>query len=150
MKRVLGIAAILLAGMFSPLVYSDEVPLTGFFGVDVLVSICDDNDGDGYEDAACGGDDCNDSNPNIFPTNPNSNCDCAEPTPQGTTEICGNGIDEDCNGADLTCGPCAETAAASTIGSRPGPEAPDLGSLLCYFLLPVGVLIGIIFWRRKR
>ena len=44
-----------------------------------------DNDGDGYtaEDG-----DCNDSNSNVYP---------------GASEICGDGIDQDCNGNDLTC-----------------------------------------------
>ncbi len=53
---------------------------------------CPDADGDGYLDAACGGTDCNDSDPAINPA---------------AAEICGNGIDENCNGASddvcLTC-----------------------------------------------
>jgi hypothetical protein len=44
-----------------------------------------DNDGDGYSENQG---DCNDNNPNIYP---------------GATEICGDGIDQDCNGADLIC-----------------------------------------------
>jgi hypothetical protein len=47
-----------------------------------------DLDNDGYNSTASGGIDCNDSNASINP---------------GATDICGNAIDEDCSGADLSC-----------------------------------------------
>ncbi len=44
---------------------------------------CPDNDGDGYTDEACGGIDCDDSDPDVNP---------------GADEDCDNGIDDDCDG----------------------------------------------------
>ncbi|MCP4343097.1 MAG: hypothetical protein GY799_30540, partial [Desulfobulbaceae bacterium] len=53
---------------------------------------CPDVDGDGFLDAACGGDDCNDLDATINPA---------------SAEVCGNAVDENCNGASddvcLTC-----------------------------------------------
>ncbi len=44
---------------------------------------CDDFDGDGYVGLDCGGEDCDDADPGVYP---------------GAEEICDNGIDDDCDG----------------------------------------------------
>ncbi len=58
-----------------------------------------DIDGDGYDSDEAGGDDCNDSDPNVNP---------------GVEEILDDGIDQDCDGVDATSntGDTGDTGAA--------------------------------------
>ena len=122
-----------------------------------LKTPCTDNDGDGYNlEVGCPEPlDCNDTNDNINPATTNSYCDCGQPYPQGTTEACTGGFDEDCDGliddADPDCGSsCAGTARASTLGASPVHGASDLAQHLGYFMFPMAAVIGLMIWRRKR
>jgi len=54
------------------------------------VTTCCDNDGDDYDGSQCSGPDCLDTNPLVNPAG---------------TEICGNGLDDDCVGGDEACPP---------------------------------------------
>ena len=68
---------------------------------------CTDSDNDNYyAESGCGTEiDCDDENQYIYPNNQNNYCDCdsSDAYAQGITEICGDGIDHDCDGADATC-----------------------------------------------
>jgi hypothetical protein len=56
------------------------------FVQDSNCQVCPDADGDGFQDAACGGTDCNDNINEGENINPNA------------SENCGDGVDNDCNG----------------------------------------------------
>lgn len=61
---------------------------------------CADNDHDGWTDSLCGGSDCEDDNPSINP---------------GAWEICGDGIDNDCQGGDEICSETGSSACDDGI-----------------------------------
>ena len=67
-------------------------------GADELVVPCQDADGDGYEDEACGGEDCDDGDPFVNP---------------GQPEVPENGIDDDCDGK------IDEACFIGSMGARP-------------------------------
>ncbi len=60
-----------------------------------------DGDGSSVQGIVCAPADCDDSNPNRYP---------------GNAEICGNGVDEDCTGADLACPSTPSTSSGSSGG----------------------------------
>ena len=89
--------------------------------------ICVDQDGDGYGEGCDDGSDCSDNVADIHP---------------GAVEICGNGVDEDCDGDDTPCvcgdGECQDAESCESCGEdcgdcdcqdadgdRYGPGCPD-------------------------
>jgi len=62
--------------------YSCNTAQTSLEGAGLLFSTCIDADGDSYADVACGGDDCDDTDPDLNP---------------GEDEVCDSGVDNDCD-----------------------------------------------------
>ncbi|AKT43201.1 MopE-related protein [Chondromyces crocatus] len=101
-----------------------------------------DDDGDGHAPLSCGGDDCNDFNPSVYPgaienctdaadNDCNGVADCFDPacdgaplcgcTPSPTGENCTNGIDDDCDTiVDCFDSDCAGTPACGCSASEAG------------------------------
>ena len=73
--------------------------------ISILINRCHDLDGDGYNDEACGGDDCNDEWASVNP---------------GVPEDCDTPYDDNCNGIlDEGC-PCFISKCLSYLGVRSG------------------------------
>ena len=114
----------------------------------ISCSSTNDYDDDLYVSASCGGNDCDDGDPDVNPG-------ISESDAAGN---CDDGFDNDCDGYfdcnDLDCPACptscAASAAASTLEVDRVYGASDLGKHLAFFLLPLGALIGLTIWRRKR
>ena len=96
-------------------IYCDDTALSLGYAIGLFPGFttgCDDDDGDGYEDDACGGLDCDDSNASVNP---------------GATEVC-DYVDNDCdssidegfdqdNDGWLTCdGDCDDTTSSANPG----------------------------------
>jgi hypothetical protein len=69
--------------------------------ISVLIDSGCDVDGDGYRAEACGGDDCDDSNNEIFVR---------------AGDVFGDGVDGDCDGLDCQAGPADDVYAAACSG----------------------------------
>ncbi len=99
----------------------------GLQGTAISFTTCVDADGDGYGDSACGGADCDDTDPAFNP---------------GVLEICDNALDEDCSGADLVGDGDGDTYdSTACVGGddcndnnaaiNPGVDADGDGSNVC-------------------
>jgi hypothetical protein len=135
-------------------VWQGEVPSI-YSGEEIFLavpcSLDDDYDDDGYVSDSCGGNDCLDSNPNVYPTNPNTDCNCEDPWPRGRLEICGDGVDNDCDGTiDEGCIYAGTANAEAALFG--GASLPVSGSFnaLALVLVPVGAVVGWRILRRKR
>jgi hypothetical protein len=78
-------------------------------GMDPACACPQDRDRDGRDVPECGGCDCDDTDPAIH---------C------GAAETCGDGIDQDCSGADLAC-------ACPVDADRDGSDVPECGGCDC-------------------
>lgn len=100
-----------------------------------------DVDGDGHNATVYGGDDCNDNDASVHP---------------GAVDKCGDGVDQDCSGADAVCSgcnpgatqTCVDCPAGMTGGSQTCQSDRTWGACTCKSSGPVACanLTGITEW----
>ena len=102
-------------------------------GVDPTCTCSDDLDGDGHVSIECGGGDCCDVG-----TDPSLGCtdSTADGIHPGAVEICGNGIDDDCDGGEAIC------LVEPTL-VRSEPYAPPVGTLAPPRYAPSGAIFDL-------
>jgi hypothetical protein len=107
-----------------------------------------DMDQDTHVAEICGGDDCDDSDPNSYPGNIEG--PAGDPT-------CADGADNDCNGyIDSIDVGCAEAGwdlgeeADAAVYESSSREGSSISNLLCSLLLPIGAVIFLRRAFRKR
>ena len=95
--------------------------------VALVATSCWDDDGDGYKDETCGGDDCDDGNPEVNPGGTEG--PAGDPT-------CSDGLDNDCDGAtdgeapiciseEMVTIPAGEFVMGSDAGEGAADEMPE-------------------------
>jgi hypothetical protein len=106
-----------------------------------------DADGDGYVSKDCGGDDCDDSNPNV---NPGATEGCC------LEDSCFDGIDNNCNGLidqqEMGCLMwCTSplSAQASALGTNGGSGSRHMNHLAA-LLVPLAIVLVLKRIRRRR
>ena len=108
-----GDATAATAGLVAPGTY--YIVVDGYNGAvstyDLSVACCPDVDGDGFTDAACGGLDCDDSDPLVNPD---------------ADEICDDGVDNDCDGlVDLAPWDCCDVECPAGAVAEDEPCGDD-------------------------
>ncbi|HLD45903.1 MAG TPA: MopE-related protein, partial [bacterium] len=95
--------------------------------------VCDgtDDDQDGFVSDDDGGTDCNDSDASVYP---------------GATEICGDGIDQDCSGSDVVCEACSDGLDNDGDGAIDCADADCLQDDACVdtdVIVPGGIVCDV-------
>ncbi len=89
-----------------------------FNGAAIRFEPCSDDDGDGYEDDFCGGEDCDDTDPNVKPLAQEIACDWIDNNCDGTMH--GQETDDDYDGWDECLGDCDDTNADLNLDDADG------------------------------